>query len=94
MDIWQHEQQDDQGHGRRRRREYQVCNADVLNAAGYETLTVSTGLECLSRVVAEQPDIILLDVHMPEHDSFAVASRLTAEESGKLLRYHPSIGGV
>jgi len=66
----------------------------VLNAAGYETLTVSTGRECLERVVEEQPDIILLDVQMPELDGFAVASRLTAEEQSRAIPIVMVSGGL
>lgn len=38
----------------------------VLKKAGYEVLGVETGGECLEKVVEEHPDLILLDVQLPD----------------------------
>jgi DNA-binding response OmpR family regulator len=42
-----------------------------FQAAGYEVLIEGDGLSGISRVVEQQPDIILLDVMMPNMDGFA-----------------------
>ena len=40
--------------------------ADLLTAKGYSAVTASSGREALAKVEAEQPDLVLLDVVMPE----------------------------
>jgi DNA-binding response OmpR family regulator len=42
-----------------------------FQAAGYDVLLEGDGLSGISRVVEQQPDIILLDVMMPSMDGFA-----------------------
>ena len=42
-----------------------------FQAAGYDVLLEGDGLSGISRVVEQQPDIILLDVMMPNMDGFA-----------------------
>ncbi len=44
--------------------------------AAYRLLTASDGLEGLEKAIAEQPDLILLDVMMPKLDGFAVCKQL------------------
>jgi CheY-like chemotaxis protein len=43
----------------------QIC---LEATAGWQILTASSGLEGLAIAVAEQPDVILLDVMMPDMD--------------------------
>ncbi len=43
--------------------------ADLLTAKGYSSVTASSGREALAKVKAEQPDLVLLDVVMPEMSS-------------------------
>ena len=45
-------------------------------AAGWEVLTASSGLEGISRAQSECPDMILLDVMMPEMDGLATFREL------------------
>jgi DNA-binding response OmpR family regulator len=40
--------------------------ASVLRGAGYEVLEASTGMECLELVHAHHPDLILLDIILPD----------------------------
>lgn len=47
-----------------------------LTAGGYEAVTVSSGKECLDKVVLEKFDLIIMDVSMPEMDGIATACRL------------------
>ncbi|HEY4135076.1 MAG TPA: PleD family two-component system response regulator [Alphaproteobacteria bacterium] len=50
-----------------------------LTAEYFEVLTASHGRAALEVALAEQPDIILLDVMMPEMDGFEVCRRLKAD---------------
>src|SRR5262245_41468756 len=60
--------------------------ADVLNLieiklkkAGFEVLTARNGEEGLNRAIADQPDVVLLDVMMPKMDGFTAAGRIKQE---------------
>jgi class 3 adenylate cyclase len=44
----------------------------------YDTVSAFNGREALAQVEAEGPDVILLDIMMPEMDGFAVLERLKA----------------
>ena len=50
-----------------------------LLSAGYEVKLASTGDEALTAAMADRPDLILLDVMLPEMDGFEVARRLRAD---------------
>ena len=49
-----------------------------LTAEYFEVLTANSGEQALTRVVAELPDIVLLDVMMPGMDGFEVCRRIKA----------------
>lgn len=49
---------------------------DILQSAGYDVIEAENGGEGLDKVYGEHPDIILLDVKMPEMDGFQVLERL------------------
>ena len=49
---------------------------DALTFAGYAVTAVSDGLTALSAVRTEPPDLVILDVNMPEPDGFQVARGL------------------
>lgn len=50
-----------------------------LGAHGYQTLCAHDGVEALEMVAAERPDLILLDVMMPEMSGYQVARVLKSE---------------
>ena len=50
----------------------------LLRPEGYRTLTVSSGKDALAAIAGSKPDLILLDIMMPEMDGYEVASRLKA----------------
>jgi two-component system cell cycle response regulator len=50
-----------------------------LSSEYFDVLTASSGAEALEAVRREHPDIILLDVMMPEMDGFEVCRRLKAD---------------
>ncbi len=49
-----------------------------LEHAGYEVITAYDGKEALEKVAQEKPDLIVLDVMMPQMDGFEVMQRLQA----------------
>jgi two-component system, OmpR family, response regulator len=50
--------------------------AGALRFAGYEVLTAASGAEALRAAAASRPDLVLLDVMMPEGDGFEVVRRI------------------
>ncbi len=49
-----------------------------LSSEYYDVLTATNGAEALEKVVADSPDIVLLDVMMPGMDGFEVCRRIKA----------------
>jgi two-component system alkaline phosphatase synthesis response regulator PhoP len=47
-----------------------------LQKAGFDVLTARDGEEGLERAVAEQPDVVLMDVMMPRMDGFTAAAKI------------------
>ena len=46
----------------------------------YDTISAESGHEALERAIAEVPDLILLDIRMPEMSGYEVCERLKADE--------------
>jgi signal transduction histidine kinase len=53
---------------------------DTLEHVGFRVLEATGGAECLRRAAEEVPDVILLDVVMPQIDGYEVCRRLKADE--------------
>ena len=47
-----------------------------LERQGYEVITAYNGVECLEKVQEDRPDLIVLDVMMPEMSGFEVLEKL------------------
>ena len=56
-----------------------------LSAEYYDVVTASSGAEALEMIKSAPPDIVLLDVMMPEMDGFEVCRRIKAEPATALL---------
>ncbi|MGZ8877852.1 MAG: HD domain-containing phosphohydrolase [Candidatus Aminicenantales bacterium] len=54
--------------------------ASVLKERGYKTRPVPNGLLALQAALSEPPDLILLDINMPEMNGFEVCQSLKADE--------------
>jgi adenylate cyclase len=59
--------------------------ADILTARGYHVVTATSGAEALSQVEAERPDLVLLDVVMPEMSGYEVCRKLRIDPVTQLL---------
>jgi two-component system, cell cycle response regulator len=62
--------------------------SDLLVKLGYNIRSVTSGRMALKTIKAKQPDLILLDVKMPEIDGYQVCKTIKADES---LRHIPVI---
>ena len=47
-----------------------------LKLSGYSVISTTSGLECLELAKIEKPDIILLDMKLPDLDGFGVLQKL------------------
>jgi DNA-binding response OmpR family regulator len=58
-----------------------LLTTQVLRKAGYEVLEASTGKECVEAVRAHHPDLVLLDVMLPDTTGTEVCRQIKADES-------------
>jgi len=54
-----------------------------LNELGYDVITAISGKDCLKIAEGEKPDLILLDIMMPELDGGETAQRLSENPKTK-----------
>lgn len=54
--------------------------SDVLEAHGYEVLQADTGQKALEIAGKEQPDLVLMDIQLPEMDGLEVTQLLKNNE--------------
>jgi signal transduction histidine kinase len=57
--------------------------ASMLSEHGLEVRPVTSGRQALQAVAADPPDLVLLDITMPEMDGFEVCARLKAAEASR-----------
>ena len=53
---------------------------DVLESSGYRTLEATTGERAVELVVEHGPDLVLMDIQLPDIDGVEALGRLRAEE--------------
>ena len=53
---------------------------DLLTAHGYETIETKEGLEAITLTRSERPDLILMDIQLPEISGLDVTRRLKSED--------------
>lgn len=54
---------------------------DLLTAHGYETIETREGMEAIALTRSERPDLILMDIQLPEVSGLDVTRRLKSEEA-------------
>ena len=52
---------------------------DLLGAHGYDTIETKEGLEAITLTKSEHPDLILMDIQLPEISGLDVTRRLKAD---------------
>jgi two-component system cell cycle response regulator DivK len=53
---------------------------DVLSAKGYSTLEATSGEQAVALAVEHAPDLVLLDIRLPDIDGVETLGRLRADE--------------
>lgn len=53
---------------------------DVLEAAGYRTLAATTGAQAVELATEHGPDLVLMDIQLPDIDGIEALGRLRADE--------------
>ena len=57
----------------------------MLEKSGFKVFQAETGLEGLEKAKAVKPDLILLDIQLPEMDGYEVARRLKQIDEVKMI---------
>lgn len=52
---------------------------DVLRAAGFRTIEAVTGADAVARATADRPNLVLMDIRLPDMDGAAVARQLKGD---------------
>ena len=52
---------------------------DVLSASGYRTIEATTGGEAVDLTMEHQPDLVLMDIQLPDIDGVEALGRLRAD---------------
>ena len=53
---------------------------DVLEASGFETVEATTGQQAIDLTVEHMPDLVLMDIQLPDIDGIEALGRLRADE--------------
>jgi len=56
-----------------------------LKSLGYNTCEAKTGNDALSKILNEKPDIIILDLSMPEIDSFSILKVIKSKRETRMI---------
>lgn len=57
-----------------------LTTSAIITKSGHEVIQAHDGKEALSLYSSEKPDLVLLDVEMPELDGFKVAEKIRSED--------------
>ena len=59
--------------------------ADLLTVKGYRVVTAASGREALARLESDEPDLVLLDVVMPEMSGYEVCRKIRENPATEML---------
>ena len=59
--------------------------ADILTFSGYRVVTAAGGREGLAKIASDKPDLVLLDVMMPDMNGYEVCAAIRAEPASSML---------
>jgi chemosensory pili system protein ChpA (sensor histidine kinase/response regulator) len=59
------------------------ASGNFLKRQGFEVMTAKDGIDALSQLTEQKPDIILLDIEMPRMDGFEFAAAIRSDENVK-----------
>jgi CheY-like chemotaxis protein len=65
--------------------------SNLLKRKGWTSAAAHSGNECLEKVAAENFDLVLLDLQMPEMDGFTTAQRLRQQETERSAARTPIV---
>src|SRR3970040_3177633 len=60
----------------------------TLQQEGFAVSVATSGREALARVASDRPDLVVLDIMLPELDGIEVCRQIRAEARGPLLFVH------
>ena len=55
----------------------------IVSEAGHQALLAESGVQAIERAKRDKPDLILMDVNMPDMDGFAATRKLKADDATK-----------
>ena len=56
---------------------------NIVSSAGHQALLADSGAQAIERAKRDKPDLILMDVNMPDMDGFATTRKLRADDATK-----------
>lgn len=62
-----------------------VIVGEMLRKAGYDVIEARSGRECLEKLKKEKPDLILLDVMMPDILGWDVCKKIKGDEATRSI---------
>jgi|SRR3989337_1996997 len=58
---------------------------EILTANGYEVVEADTGSSAIKKVMGERPDIILMDLNLPEMDGITATKILKSDDNCRAI---------
>jgi two-component system cell cycle response regulator DivK len=60
-----------------------VLVTEILTMNGYEVIEAESGIEAIKLIASERPDVVLMDLHLPEMDGVTATRIIKADKSVK-----------